>query len=86
MHLVGYGTDSGLGSVVELVEEEAANRLGRTAVPGEQGALDDLGEVGDGKNRAVEVGEELAEDGALRRRKLLNSEAGAGGGVNRDET
>ena len=41
----------------ELVEEQAAQALGRAGVPGEQGPLDHLGQVDQGEYRLVEVGD-----------------------------
>ncbi len=41
----------------ELVEEETPQRLVAAAVPGEEGALDDFGQIDEGEHRAVEVGE-----------------------------
>ena len=46
----------------ELVEEQPAQALGRAGVAGEQGALDDLGQVDQGEDRLVEVGDVAPED------------------------
>ena len=46
----------------ELVEEEPAQALGRARVAGEQGALDDLGQVDEREHGAVEIGEVAAEE------------------------
>src|SRR5205807_3091400 len=53
----------------ELVEEQAAQRLRRPRVAGEECALHDLGEVDEGEDRAVEVGEVGSERAALGRRE-----------------
>ena len=55
----------------ELVEEQPAQALGRPGIAGKQGALDDLGQVDQGENRLVEVGEVPAEDLGLVVRPLL---------------
>ena len=62
------------GRLSELVEEQAAERLRRPRVPGEQRALDHLRQVGQGEHRPVEVGEVRREDLALRFRELLADE------------
>ena len=46
----------------ELVEEQPAQALGRPRVAGEQGPLHDLGQVDQGEDRPVEVGDVAAED------------------------
>jgi hypothetical protein len=55
------GVDRGVPRDVEvadeLVEEQAAQALGRARVPGEQRTLDDLGQVHQREDRAVEIGE-----------------------------
>ena len=55
----------------ELVEEQAAQALGRARVAGEQRALHDLGQVDQGEDRAVEVGEVPPEDVGLVGAELL---------------
>jgi hypothetical protein len=49
----------------ELVEEKAAQRLGRPRVPGEQRPLDHLRQVHEREDGAVEVGEVRGEGGSL---------------------
>ncbi|CAB4587858.1 unannotated protein [freshwater metagenome] len=60
----------------ELVQKEATQALGTTAVPGEQRPLDHLGQVHQREHRAVEIGEVTAKDLGLRWGELL-------GGVDR---
>ena len=55
----------------ELVEEEAAQALGRSGVAGEQRALHDLGQVDEREDRAVEVGEVSPKDVRLVGSELL---------------
>jgi hypothetical protein len=55
----------------ELVDEEAPEALRAAAVAGEEGALDHLGQVDQGEDGAVEVGEVAAQDVGLCRCPLL---------------
>jgi hypothetical protein len=55
----------------ELVEEQPAQALGRTGVPGEQGPLHDLRQVDQGKRGPVEVGEVPPQDVGLGGSELL---------------
>jgi hypothetical protein len=55
----------------ELVEEEPAQALGRAGVAGEERALDHLGEVHEGEDGTVEVGEVPPEDVLLLGGELL---------------
>ncbi len=76
------GVDGGVAGDVELahelVEEQAPEALGRARVAGEQGALDHLGQVDQGEDRAVEVGEVPPEDVGLVGRELLGDVDGHG--------
>jgi hypothetical protein len=67
---------AGLERLGELVEEQAAEGLRCPRVAREQGALDDLGQVGQCEDRAVEVGEVRREPGSLLVRELLVGEPG----------
>ena len=51
------GVAGGLHVLEELVEEQAPQRLGRTAVAGEERALHHLGQIDQREDRAVEVRE-----------------------------
>ena len=53
--------DAGFGIGDELVEEEPTDRLGATAVAGEQRSLDDFGQVDESEHRPVDIGEEAGE-------------------------
>ena len=55
----------------ELVEEQAPQALRTAAVAGEQRTLDHLGQVDQGEDRAVEVGEVAPEDVGLVLGELL---------------
>src|SRR5690606_27215346 len=55
----------------ELVEEQAAQALRAAAVAREQGTLDDLRQVDQGEDRAVEIGEVAPQDVGLFRSELL---------------
>ena len=69
------GVDGGVARDVEvadeLVEEQPAQALGRARVPGEEGALDHLGQVDQGEYRLVEVRDVAPEDGLLVRGEAL---------------
>ena len=80
VELLGPGQpDGGVDAVVardvevadELVEEQPAQALGRAGVPGEKGTFDDLGQVDQGEDRPVEVGDVATEDLGLVVRPLL---------------
>ena len=49
----------------ELIEEQPTQALRRARIPGEQGALDDLGEVDEREHRAVEIREIAPQDVGL---------------------
>ena len=55
----------------ELVEEEPAQALGRSRVAGEECTLDHFGQVDQGEDRLVEVGDVAPEDGLLVRGEAL---------------
>jgi hypothetical protein len=55
----------------ELVEEQPAERLRRSRVPGEEGPLGHLREVDQGEHGAVEVREARGEHSSLLVRELL---------------
>jgi hypothetical protein len=57
--------DSDLRLVIELVEEETADRLGGATVPGEKGALDDLRKVDHRKDRSIEIGKKARQNLSL---------------------
>ena len=81
---VGDRSDSDIRLFVELIEEESAHRLGRSAVPGEQGSLDHLRQVHDGEHGAVELGEEAAQHRSFRLVEgfdVVAGRHGSGGGV-----
>ena len=59
-------------TVVELVEEQPAQRFLRARVAGEQRAFDDLGQVDDREDRPVDVGEVALENGPFLGRELLD--------------
>ena len=59
--------------VDELVEEQPAEALGRARVAGEQGALDDLGQVHEREHRPVEIREVPAEQLPLAGGELLSA-------------
>ena len=46
----------------ELVDEQSAEALGASAVPGEERALDDLGQIHQCEHRSIEVREVATED------------------------
>jgi len=56
--------------VDELVEQDPAQAFFRPRVPREERPLDDLREVAQRKNRAIEVGEVAGQDGGLGRVEL----------------
>ena len=76
------GVDGGVAADVELVdelvEEQPAQALGRPRVAGEQGPLDDLGQVDQGEHRAVEVREVPAQDVGLVLGEVLGDVDGHG--------
>ena len=55
----------------ELVEEEPAQALGRSRVAGEERPLDHLGQVDQGEDRLVEIGDVAPEDDLLVRGEAL---------------
>ncbi len=59
--------------VRELVEEEAPERFRRARVAREERALDHLGQVDEGEDGSVEVGEVRREDAPLLLREGLHS-------------
>ena len=63
----------------ELVEEQPPQALGRAAVAGEQRALDDLGQVDEGEDRAVEVREVAPQHVGFVGGELLRDVGGHGG-------
>ena len=63
----------------ELVEEQPAQALRAAAVAGEQGALDDLGQVDEGEHRTVEVGEVAPQHVGFVGGELLRDVGGHGG-------
>ena len=63
--VLGHGGDPDLRDVVELVEEQPPQRAGGTAVAGEQGPFDNLGQVDQGEDRLSGVGEEPLEHRGL---------------------